>query len=235
MTAAVAETNSESSLFTEHHCVAVHCTGCNEGYGDDWTIHFESLSEALEALRDAEWTVTTDEVLCPSCQPEDADPHTQIAVVEVCEFCWPPLIPSDEAPQFCTCESPGRTTLHTLSVPSITRAHPAFIYTNCVTLQCRDCDEDYGWAELPSHYLSRDEAIRAALSDDDPWTQDGNDLFCDRCTARRHCKENGGHTYPEQPHWTNPQDGTEVRYCNDCEEIQRTTPDAAAVSVGSSS
>lgn len=219
----VAETAPETSSFTEHHCVEVHCTTCNEGLGDDWIIHFDSLPAALSAIQDADWTATDEEVLCPNCQPDDDSPDTSVVVVQVCEFCWPPLIPSTEQPRACTCDRLDQVTPHYFNVPLITRAHPGFVHTDCVSLQCSHCDQDYGMAEAPAHYRSRAKAIQAALADDDPWSQDGNDLFCDRCTARRRCKENGGHTFPEQPQWTNPNDGTQVRYCNDCDEIQRTT------------
>ncbi|MDO3014599.1 hypothetical protein P5V34_11435 [Mycobacteroides abscessus subsp. abscessus] len=222
----VAETAINTTQFAEHHCLEVHCTGCNEALGEDWTIHYDSLPAVLSALRDADWTVTGDDAFCPDCQPDENTPNTSTAVVHVCEFCWPPLIPSDNASQICTCESPDRTTPHYFTVPVITGAHPALVHTECITLQCRDCDEPFGTEEAPAHYRSRAKAIEAAMTDDDePWSQDGNGMFCDRCTARRRCKENDGHTFPEQPHWTNPNDGTQIRYCDDCDEIQRITPE----------
>lgn len=221
---AVTETATGTPQFAEHQCLEVHCTGCNESLGEDWTIHFDSLPAVLSALRDADWTVTADNALCLDCQPNEDTPDMSTAVVHVCEFCWPPLIPSDKASQFCTCESPDLTTAHHVDVPFITGAHPALVHTECISLQCGDCHEPYGGEEAPAHYRSRAKAIEAALADDDPGSQDGNDIFCDRCTARRRCKENGGHTFPEQPTWTNPNDGTQIRYCNGCDEIQRRTP-----------
>lgn len=220
----VTETDTNTTQFTQHHCLEVHCTGCNEALGEDWTIHFDCLPAVLSALRDAEWTVTDDTALCPDCQPNEDTPETSTVVVDVCEFCWPPLIPGDTASQVCTCETPDRTTTHYFNVPDVTGAHPALVYTECVTLHCRGCDEPYGMEEAPAHYRSRAKAIAAALDDDDPWSQDGSDMFCDRCTARRRCKQNGGHTFPEQPNWTSPKDGTQIRYCDDCDEIQRITP-----------
>lgn len=221
------EISTDTSQFEDHHCIEVHCTSCDEALGEDWTIHFDSLAAALAAIRDADWTVDDDEVLCLNCQPDSAEDNpgmSTVVVVDVCEFCWPPLIPGGEPPMACTCDRGDHSTSHYFNVPRITRAHPGFVRTECVTVQCRDCDESYGLEESPAHYRSRAKAIHAVLSDDDPWSQDGTDLFCDRCAARRRCKANGGHTYPEQPNWTNPKDGTQIRYCDDCDEIQCIIP-----------
>lgn len=226
-----AETAADTSPFADYHCIEVHCTSCNEALGEDWTIHYDSLPAALAGIRDADWTVNDDEVLCLNCQPDPGYPDTATVVVEVCEFCWPPLIPGAEPPKDCTCNRRDQTTPHYFNVPLITQAHPGFVHTDCVTVQCRDCDEPYGLEESPAHYRSRAKAIHAVLSDDDPWSQDGTDLFCDRCTARRRCKANGGHTYPELPNWTNPNDGSQIRYCNNCDEIQRITPSERGATV----
>ena len=76
-------------------------------------------------------------------------------------------------------------------------SHPgwaSYLPHRCVIVRCSSCRrdlEDINQDGLP-HFDSVEQARRAHL-DYYGWTEDGSDLLCRSCTARRACAAAGGH------------------------------------------
>lgn len=53
----------------EHPCWSAACAECDYGFDEDeYVMHFDSAEQALELVRDCDWTVEADRLLCPECQ-----------------------------------------------------------------------------------------------------------------------------------------------------------------------
>jgi hypothetical protein len=76
MTAALTDRSAPTFLpagFRRDVVVAVKCAVCEYEYDEDesYTVHFESVKQATDAVRDAGWTVLADgRVLCQSDEPD---------------------------------------------------------------------------------------------------------------------------------------------------------------------
>lgn len=56
-----------------HPCVTVSCSKCERSYdGDDVTLHFDTVAEALARAFDSEWVLLVDgTLLCESCADDE--------------------------------------------------------------------------------------------------------------------------------------------------------------------
>jgi hypothetical protein len=98
-----------SVVVSDHPCVTVSCSGCGEAYnGDDVTLHFDSVAEAIAMVLTSEWVLLEDgTVLCGGCADTERCKrfgHTTIRTVE------PYTAPGDSAfhrPGYAYCERCG--------------------------------------------------------------------------------------------------------------------------------
>ena len=77
-------THSEPSVHVlTHECVVATCAGCARDFGDGddgpGAVHFNTTHKALDALRDANWTVLGDRALCPFSPPANCAQPTVAA------------------------------------------------------------------------------------------------------------------------------------------------------------
>lgn len=91
-----------------------------------------------------------------------------------------------------------------------------FIFTECVSLGCAGCDRVYGRDQEPAHFRTHDELVAAALRDENSWSQSGDELFCEHCTAVRACLADGGHFWMDEPSWVRKHAGARLYYCQRC-------------------
>lgn len=210
-------TSLQHPPLTEHRCISVTCTSCHEPFGDDFTHHFASITDALQIIRDADWLITDTAVTCPECTLPDRDTDSlPLSTVQVCEYCCPPLFGADPACTHCRCGDPAATTTHIMGPHPVASNSPdrGIATQFCVTAHCTDCgdtlgDDEYGTPHFPTPEQARAQAVYAG------WLVTEGLLICRRCTDRRACTVLG-HSWPEQPTFTTPA-GAEHRYCSrDC-------------------
>lgn len=210
---------SDAPKFDHHECIEVACTDCGESLGEDWTLHFESITQALASIADAEWTITDDHVRCLACTDrhgdDSADTGTSTVIVTKCEYCWPPLFSDSPPPLSCQCDQQRTTTEHHVHVPFISRAHCAFTTRSCVTLTCGECGNPVNDDESEPHYSSAEKALEIAARDYD-WLVTDVLVCCARCAKGRACTLTG-HQFPEHPNHVTA-GGIEIRFCANCDE-----------------
>lgn len=203
--------------FDHHECLEVACSDCGETLGDDWTLHFESIAEALTSIAAAEWTITDDQVRCLDCTEladDNPDPDTSTVVLSKCEYCWPPLFSTTPPPQSCQCAEQHIAARHRVRIPFISSTHSAFTTRSCITLTCGECGDPVN-EEQPPHYSSPEKALEAAAHDYD-WLVTDVLVCCARCANGRACTLTG-HQFPDQPdHIT--AGGIEIRFCANCDQ-----------------
>ncbi|MGD9622270.1 MAG: hypothetical protein AB7G47_19775 [Mycolicibacterium sp.] len=208
------------SPLTEHRCVSVTCTSCHEPFDDDFTHHFASITEALQVVRSADWSITDTTVTCPACALSDLDTSSlPLSTLQACEFCCPPLFGADPECTQCRCDDPAATTTHILGPLLATTICPdrGFSMHFCVTAHCTDCGDTLGDNEESTPHFPTPDQARAQAVHAGWLVAEGLLLICRRCAERRACTVLG-HSWPEQPSFTTPA-GVEHRYCSrDCGE-----------------
>ncbi|WP_071288729.1 hypothetical protein [Mycolicibacterium llatzerense] len=199
----------------EHHmCLTMSCTRCGETYNDDTNVHFGCLNDAIKELATEGWAFTAESLLCATCIDKDeGDVVREPAVVELCEYCWPPMFSDGTQPDHCLCDE-GRAPARVLP-PVINGQHPAIAQRQCITITCPDCgsgvaaeDDERG----EPHYMS----IEAALADvgaDYEWIVSDVVICCRRCASRRECAATE-HDFPDQPQMI--REDLEYRWCRNC-------------------
>lgn len=204
--------------FERYQCIEVACTECDEKLGEDGTLHFGSIAEALTTIASADWEITDDAVRCYDCIDHCDHSATAPVVVHKCEYCWPPLFCDTPAPDHCQCARTNSTVTH-VQVSFISRTHPGFTTHSCVALSCGECDEPLADDDehIP-HFRSTDKALADAAKKYD-WVVTDVLVCCPQCASKRECVATG-HQFPEHPDYTTA-DGIEVRWCSNCGEPVR--------------
>jgi hypothetical protein len=62
-------------------CYVVECDFCGEYYGYDYTTHFNNKEEAIHTIKDEEWIIYNDKIICYDCKDKYPTEISKLAVI----------------------------------------------------------------------------------------------------------------------------------------------------------
>ena len=77
--------STHPQAFVLRRCLTATCDGCHGGFPDDATIgHYDTSTDTLAAIKESNWTRSSEGLHCPQCSTPDAPDETaqvHIAVI----------------------------------------------------------------------------------------------------------------------------------------------------------